>query len=125
MRYLIIALFALSAVGHAADESPVATRPAELQILTAANGLSLYVFDRDVGGVPSCYNGCATVWPALITTQTDLKTPLGTAARTDGQLQVTYQGKPVYFYNKDKNPGDTLGDGIQGTWHLVTVPGNS
>ncbi|MBF4313346.1 hypothetical protein EAY03_26655, partial [Vibrio anguillarum] len=39
--------------------------------------------------------------------------------RTDGQYQWTYQGKPLYRWFKDKQPGDKSGDGVQNVWHLI------
>jgi predicted lipoprotein with Yx(FWY)xxD motif len=32
-------------------------------MLTAKNGMTVYVFDKDVGGVPTCYDACARQWP--------------------------------------------------------------
>ena len=29
-------------------------------IVTASNGMTLYVFDRDKNGVPTCYDNCAS-----------------------------------------------------------------
>ncbi|MBT2916758.1 hypothetical protein AA407_20900, partial [Vibrio anguillarum] len=37
----------------------------------------------------------------------------------DGQYQWTYQGKPLYRWFKDKQPGDKSGDGVQNVWHLI------
>ncbi|MBT8143965.1 MAG: thiol oxidoreductase, partial [Gammaproteobacteria bacterium] len=33
--------------------------------------------------------------------------------------QVTYQGRPLYFYAGDANPGDTNGQGLGGVWWTV------
>jgi hypothetical protein len=33
---------------------------------------------------------------------------LGTTRRTDGRLQVTYAGHPLYYYVGDMRPGDIL-----------------
>ena len=35
-------------------------------MLTAKNGRTLYVFDRDTGGVPTCYDACAKQWPPYL-----------------------------------------------------------
>ncbi|WP_231970943.1 hypothetical protein [Polynucleobacter necessarius] len=40
--------------------------------------------------------------------------------RNNGQKQLTYKGKPLYFYAKDKNPGDKTGDNVNNVWHVVT-----
>ena len=49
---------------------------------------------------------------------------LGTTKRTDGKLQVTYGGHPLYFFAKDKKAGDLRGEGIVhfgGTWWVVSA----
>ena len=35
---------------------------------------------------------------------------LGTVTRPDGKLQVTYGGKPLYWFFKDKAPGQVKGN---------------
>ena len=37
---------------------------------------------------------------------------LGTSKRTDGQIQVTYNGHPLYYYIADTQPGQTTGQGL-------------
>ena len=47
---------------------------------------------------------------------------LGTTKRTDGTLQVTYKGHPLYYFVQDKKAGDTTGEGIDGfgaEWYVV------
>jgi predicted lipoprotein with Yx(FWY)xxD motif len=91
--------------------------------LTAANGMTLYVFDKDVGGVPSCYKECAAMWPAALAKTGD-KMGAGwtTVKRTDGTMQWTFDKHPLYFYASDKKKGDKLGDGIGGVWHVAMAP---
>ncbi len=36
-------------------------------ILTDGNGMTLYIFNKDEIGKPSCYGKCATNWPHLTT----------------------------------------------------------
>lgn len=87
----------------------------------AANGMTLYVFDKDTKGVSNCNGGCAGVWPPYLSTTTPASMPTGVTLikRTDGTMQFAYKGMPVYYYAGDKNVGDTNGDGVGGTWHLV------
>ena len=33
---------------------------------------------------------------------------LGTTRRADGRLQVTYAGKPLYYYVGDRSPGQVV-----------------
>ncbi len=37
----------------------------------------------------------------------------------DGGTQVTYKGRPLYEYSGDTAPGQTTGDGVDGTWHTA------
>jgi predicted lipoprotein with Yx(FWY)xxD motif len=90
-------------------------------VLTAKNGMTIYVFDKDVGGKPSCYGGCAAKWPPYAAKATEkMGEGWATVKRTDGSLQWTYDGKPVYFYASDKKKGDKTGDGVGGVWHIIS-----
>jgi predicted lipoprotein with Yx(FWY)xxD motif len=91
-------------------------------MLAAENGMTVYVFDKDAGGVSACYDACAKAWPAYLATEGAKKGEgWATAKRKDGAMQWTYDGKPLYFYSSDKKKGDTAGDGLGGLWHVVSV----
>lgn len=89
-------------------------------VLTDAQGMTLYTFDKDSGGVSVCYDSCAGNWPPLVA-------PNGAAneggftlvARTDGTKQWAYDGKPLYLWINDAAPGDVTGDGVGGVWHVA------
>jgi predicted lipoprotein with Yx(FWY)xxD motif len=93
-------------------------------ILVDASGMTLYMYTKDDPSVSNCYQGCATAWPPLLTTA-DPSGPdsviggLGTTQRTDGSLQVTYNGMPLYYWAKDQKPGDTTGQNVGGVWFVV------
>jgi predicted lipoprotein with Yx(FWY)xxD motif len=36
-------------------------------MLTAENGMTVYAFDKDVVGEPTCYDACARKWPPYLT----------------------------------------------------------
>jgi predicted lipoprotein with Yx(FWY)xxD motif len=65
---------------------------------------AIYVFERDEEDKSNCYGDCAEAWPPVFTTGepragTGVKRSLlGTTKRRDGKLQVTYAGKPLYYY---------------------------
>ncbi len=95
--------------------------------LTDAEGMTLYTFDRDALGVSNCYEQCAENWPALTVESADAATAaegvpgvLGTAERTDGTLQVTYNGLPLYYWARDEAPGDTTGHRVGRVWWVAT-----
>jgi len=80
---------------------------------------SLYVYDNDKEGVSNCVGDCAKLWlPVLVAPGSK---PVGDwtfVARADGAKQWRYRNRPIYTYAHD-GPGQTLGDGADGVWHLV------
>jgi predicted lipoprotein with Yx(FWY)xxD motif len=96
-------------------------------ILTTYDGFTLYTFDNDTAGVPTCTAAaCANLWPPLAvpgtpTAGAGVTGTLGVAARPDGTQQVTYSGKPLYLYSSDSAAGATNGDGFGGLWHVVKL----
>ncbi|HVZ67300.1 MAG TPA: hypothetical protein VG917_03490 [Patescibacteria group bacterium] len=86
------------------------------------NGMTLYVFDKDTKDTSNCYNQCAVNWPPYLVKGEEPATMpehLGTTKRTDGSLQYTWNGMPLYYYIGDKVKGDVTGDGVGGTWHIA------
>jgi predicted lipoprotein with Yx(FWY)xxD motif len=97
--------------------------------LVDSKGMTLYLFTKDSPGTSNCYGGCAAAWPPLLTSAAPsagagvTASLLGTTKRTDGSLQVTYNGWPLYTWVKDKAAGDTTGENVQGVWFVVTPQG--
>jgi predicted lipoprotein with Yx(FWY)xxD motif len=93
-----------------------ATAPKLGRIIVDSKGFTLYDFHKDKGTTSACYGGCAQVWPPLITEgepqagEGALGSKLGTTKRSDGTLQVTYAGHPLYTYTADTKPGDAKGN---------------
>lgn len=101
--------FLISAIGAQAAE-----------MVTAKNGMTLYIFDKDKGGVSACYDDCAKKWPPYLGKAEDALTEGWTLVkRTDDTMQWAYDGKPVYFFAKDAKAGDAMGDGLGGVWHVI------
>ncbi|SIR99480.1 Predicted lipoprotein with conserved Yx(FWY)xxD motif [Micromonospora avicenniae] len=95
-------------------------------------GLTLYRFDKDSNNPPTsnCNGDCAATWPPVTVTPGGKifiagikKSAVGTVRRADGTRQVTINGWPVYRFAKDTKRGDTLGQGVGGTWFGVTPTG--
>ena len=95
------------------------------KVLVDSKGFTLYYFKKDKGGKSACYGGCAKVWPPLTTggaahamsgVQASM---LGTTKRTDGTVEVTYAGWPLYTYEADKKPGEANGNESEGTWFVL------
>jgi predicted lipoprotein with Yx(FWY)xxD motif len=91
-------------------------------ILTSSYGKTVYSFDKDqVGsGKSECVLTCADNWPPVyVEPAIKLTGDFAFISRSDGQKQLTYKGKPLYFFVKDKNPGDKTGDGLNNVWRVV------
>ena len=88
-------------------------------VLTGPNGMTLYTHAGDSATSSSCTGACATAWPPLAATSQPMAGPgvtgrLGTLTRSDGTQQVTYAGKPLYYWQGDTKAGDVTGNGIEG-----------
>jgi len=101
-------------------------------VIVEGSGRTLYVFGRDMPGVSTCYDACAMAWPPLLTVGPpapgqDLdRADLGTTARSNGAAQVTFHGHPLYLFAGDKQPGDTMGQGLDAfgaRWYAVSANG--
>ncbi len=82
--------------------------------------MSLYFLAHEVR-VPRCYDECAVTYPpAILPADTDLPQNYTLIERKDGQMQITYKGKPLYRYSGDSAIGDINGDdGLGGVWSLA------
>ena len=92
--------------------------------------LTVYLFEADKGA-PSCSGECASLWPPVSghpqASGHAVPSHLSTMTRADGTTQVTYNGHPLYLYSKDKDDGDTYGQGIKSFgagWYVLTPSGN-
>lgn len=98
--------------------------------LVDAKGMTLYLLTKDSPNTSSCYDKCATNWPPLLSTGTPIAgdgvdaAKFGTTTRTDGSVQVTYNGWPLYHYKGDSAPGDTAGEGVGSVWFAVSPAGD-
>lgn len=99
--------------------------------LVDSKGMTLYVFTKDTPNTSVCYGACAKAWPPLLTAGSPVAgtgvtaSLLGTTTRTDETTQVTYNGFPLYYWAKDKVPGDTTGQGMQNVWYVIDPTGKS
>jgi len=81
------------------------------KILFDGRGRVLYAFTKDRRGRSSCYGACAKAWPvyykkgALVTGNGVRPKLVGTTKRHNGRRQITYRGRPLYYYVGDRKPG--------------------
>ena len=109
-----------------------ATLPSVGSVLTGPNGMTLYYFTSDTPTSTNCTGQCAVVWPPLVVpTGTQPVLPsgasgsLGTVKRPDGTTQLTYMGHLLYYFDGDKAAGQDKGQGVGGTWFVMTTSGAS
>jgi predicted lipoprotein with Yx(FWY)xxD motif len=102
------------------------------QLLVDGSGRTLYLFEADKGTSSTCYGQCASYWPPLLTNGAPIAgtganaSLLGTTTRTDGTVEVTYGGHPLYYVVTDHNPGDATGQGVNNfgaPWDVVGPDG--
>jgi predicted lipoprotein with Yx(FWY)xxD motif len=96
-------------------------------ILVDAEGRTLYAFTKDKGDQSACSGDCATNWPALTGTATAgtgaQAALLSTSMQANGASQVTYDGRPLYYFAGDTKAGDTNGQGVGNVWFVLTADG--
>ena len=97
-----------------------------VSVLTNGSGRTLYSFAPDTPDSSACYGTCAAYWPPVTGSPTAgpgvTLSKIGTIARTDGTIQVTYDGHPLYTYIGDTAPGQDSGNNLNlngGYWHDV------
>jgi len=105
------------------------TQISGVTVLTNAKGFTLYWFVPDTSTKSNCNGSCAQIWPPVTgpaTAGSGVTGKLGTIRRSDGSIQATYDGHPLYTYTADTAPGQANGNGINasgGVWHEVTASG--
>ncbi|HMC70587.1 MAG TPA: hypothetical protein VKJ07_15630 [Mycobacteriales bacterium] len=124
---------ASSSPASTGEKIAVANNPKYGQILVDDKGMTVYLFVQDTSTSSTCYTQCAAFWPPVLTdgkpqagTGADASL-LGTTTRTDGKVEVTYAGHPLYYFVKDKAPGDTTGQGVNGfgaLWWVMKPSGD-
>ena len=103
------------------------------RVLFDANGQVVYAFELDRKNRTNCTRAdCVKAWPPVLTREKPSAGAgvesrlLGTIRRRDGRLQVTYNGRPLYFYEHESR-GEIRCHNVDlhgGLWWVVTPRGN-
>ena len=95
-------------------------------------GRTLYLFMKDSSRRSACSGACAHNWPPYITSGKPRvgaglsASKAGTIRRSNGSLQATYGGHPLYRFSGDRAPGDTHGQGLNAfgaNWYVIKANG--
>lgn len=102
-------------------------------VVADGRGEAFYLFAGEKSSRSRCYGACADRWPPVLANGKPRAGPgghsrlLGTTRRTDGKLQLTYAGHPMYYYAGDA-PGRILCQGVTefgGLWLVVRPSGKA
>jgi predicted lipoprotein with Yx(FWY)xxD motif len=102
------------------------------KLIVDSKGMTLYDFHKDKGGKSACYGACAKGWPPLLTEgkpqagEGAMASKLGMVERTDGTMQATYAGHPLYTFVEDKKPGEANGNDVSAfgaQWYALQPSG--
>ena len=107
-------------------------------VLVNGQGQTLYLLTSEKDGKITCTqaNGCTQAWPETLLTNgmTAAKAGsgvqpslLGTVKDATGNLEVTYNGWPLYTFAGDPGPGAAKGQGLVsfgGTWYVLNAAGS-
>ena len=137
------ALVACSSAGASPSSSSSSSSPAAaaastvktatiagVTVLTSSKGFTLYSFAPDTSTKSNCNGTCAQNWPPVTgpVTAAGVTGAFGTIKRSDGSVQATFDGHPLYTFVGDTAPGQAKGNGLNaagGLWHEITTSGTA
>jgi predicted lipoprotein with Yx(FWY)xxD motif len=127
--------YAATASERRAGDAEITVRRSRYgRVLFDGRGRVLYLFTRERTERPRCYGACAAAWPPFLTEgrpsagRGARSSLLGTTRRRDGSRQVTYRGRPLYYYVGDRRPGQILCHNVVefgGRWLVVSPSGRA
>jgi predicted lipoprotein with Yx(FWY)xxD motif len=99
-------------------------------VLTNSKGFTLYSFAPDTPAKSNCNGACAQSWPPVQgpVTASGVTGTFATIKRSDGSVQATFDGHPLYTFAGDTAPGQNKGNGLNaagGLWHEITTSGSA
>ena len=126
---LLASLIAAGAAGAATTSGSVSTAKSAKYGTILVSGNTVYTLKASK---VSCGAQCLKTWPEVLlpagvmaaTAGTGVNAAkLGTVAGQGGALQVTYGGKPLYWFSKDTRPGQVKGNVKDkwGSWSVVVT----
>jgi predicted lipoprotein with Yx(FWY)xxD motif len=130
----VLIAVAVTASAATASAATVTARSSRYgTVLFDGSGRVLYSFARDRGAHSTCSGACAQAWPPFTTKSAPHAGAgvraglLGTTRRSDGTLQITYAGHPLYYFQGDTKPGEIKCQNVAnfgGLWLVVSPNGS-
>jgi predicted lipoprotein with Yx(FWY)xxD motif len=119
-----------SSPAAAAASTVKTTTIAGVTVLTNSKGFTLYSFAPDTPTTSKCNGTCAQNWPPLPgpVTAAGVTGTFATITRSDGSIQATFDGHPLYTFIGDTAPGQNKGNDLNaagGLWHEITTSGSA
>jgi predicted lipoprotein with Yx(FWY)xxD motif len=98
-------------------------------VLTNAQGFTVYWFAKDSSTASACAGACAAAWPPVLgmpraESGVKLGGTLGVIKRSNGTMQATFDGHPLYLFAGDQAPGQANGNGVDGfgaLWYAFKI----
>jgi predicted lipoprotein with Yx(FWY)xxD motif len=90
-----------------------------------------YTYSKDTASSSACNGACARAWPPVLTSGTPglgsglPASSLGALTRADGTTQVTWAGKPLYFFSSEGLGQTATGVGATGNGNGITLNGGT
>jgi predicted lipoprotein with Yx(FWY)xxD motif len=132
VAWAVLLALALGAPPAMAAGTTITARGSEFgTMLWGPKRQAIYVFQRDGRGRSRCYGACAEAWPPVYSSGRPVagrgirRSLLGTTRRHDGRRQVTYAGRPLYYY-VNEGPGEVRCHNVNlngGLWWVVGPDG--
>src|SRR3954469_14991715 len=132
-RTVLLALLALALLPAGAMAAKVGTADSRFgTILVDGRGHTLYAVTKDGRGPSRRYGSCSMSSPPFYTSAKRTASGgarasyLGTTRRRAGRRQVTYRGRPLYFYIGEKQAGQILCQNVYefgGFWRILRANG--
>lgn len=118
-----------AAPSEATGDASVLVADSDLgEILTDADGNTIYYFANDSEGTSTCEGDCLANWPPVPAEGTPtggegVTAELGTTEATDGTTMLTVNGFPAHYFAGDAASGDTNGQGVGDVWWVFGADG--
>jgi predicted lipoprotein with Yx(FWY)xxD motif len=116
------------ASGDASGDATVLVADSDLgEILTDAEGMTIYYFANDTEGTSNCTGDCLENWPPVVvdgepTAGDGVEAELGTID-VEGETWLTVNGFPAYYFAGDAAAGDVNGQAVGDVWWVFGPDG--